>query len=266
MDVIVEAVRATAWKMEPQSLFGSFHLIYVIVGLAVCVLLAYLLRGISKRTHTILLTSLGVLLILSEIYKQLFWYHAIGYAEYPWIILPFHLCSMPLYLLPFVAWLPKGRVQQALYVFLASYCLAGGLISILVDGGLLRNYWTMTIHSLTWHLLLVFVGLYLGLSGRVGGGIKTFAKGAAAFGAFALIAFVLNIALMDLSGGACDMFFVGPGPMNVVVYRDIAVVVGRPLTTLLYLLTLTIASYLCWLLATHLPKRLPVKRQQDSSL
>jgi hypothetical protein len=256
MDVIIEALRATAWRMEPQPLFGAFHLAYIIIGLSVCILLAYLLRGISERGHKVLLTSLGVLLIISEVYKQLFWHYAIGYGEYPWFILPFHLCSMPIYILPVVAWLPKGRVQQALYAFLASYCLAGGLISVLVDGGLLRTYWTMTIHSLTWHLLLVFVGLYLGLSGWACGKTKAFAKGAAAFVVFACAAFLLNTALLDASNGACDMFFVGPGPMNVVVYRDIAAIVGRPLTTLIYLLTLTIASYLCWLLATHLPKRL----------
>ncbi|MDR1183967.1 MAG: YwaF family protein, partial [Coriobacteriales bacterium] len=255
MDVIIEALRATAWRMEPQPLFGAFHLTYTGIGLAICVLLAYLLRGMSERRHAVLLTSLGILLIISEVYKQLFWRYAIGYTEYPWIILPFHLCSMPLYILPIVAWLPKGRVREALYAFLASFCLAGGLISVLVDGGLLRDYWAMTVHSLTWHVLLVFVGLYLGLSGRLDDGIRGFARGAAVFCALALVAFLLNVALTDLSNGACDMFFVGPGPMNVAVYRDIAPVVGRPLTTLIYLLTLTIASYLCWLLATHLPKR-----------
>jgi uncharacterized membrane protein YwaF len=255
MDAIIEAIRGTAWRMEPQPLFGPFHLPYTVIGLLLCVLLAYLLRKTSERGHRVLLTSLGVLLVASEVYKQLFWHYAIGYTEYPWIILPFHLCSMPLYILPIVAWLPRGRVQQALYTFLASYCFAGGLISVVVDGGLLREYWTMTIHSLTWHLLLVFIGLYLGLSGRLDGRIRGFAKGAAVFGALALVAFLLNVALTDVSGGACDMFFVGPGPMNVAVYRDIAPVVGRPLTTLIYLLTLTLASYLCWLLATHLPKR-----------
>jgi hypothetical protein len=255
VDTIIEAIRITAWKMEPQPLFGAFHLTYVIAGLAISVFLAYRLRKITERQHTIMLVSLGILLILSEIYKQLFWYYVIGYKEYPWFNLPFHLCSMPLYLLPFVALLPKGRARQALYAFLASYCLAGGLISVLADGGLLRNYWTMTIHSLTWHLLLVFVGLYLGLSGRVNSRVGTFVKGAVVFGVLAFVAFLINLALWDVSNGTCDMFFVGPAPMNVVVYRDIAQVVGRPLTTLIYLLTLTIASCFCWLLATHLPKR-----------
>jgi hypothetical protein len=255
IEVIIEVVRSTAWKMEVQPLFGGFHLSFIIIGLIVCVLLAYLLKGISNSKHKLLLTSLGVLLILSEVYKQLFWSYAIEYVEYPWIILPFHLCSMPLYILPFVAWLPKGKLQQALYTFLASYCLAGGLFSVVLDGGLLREYWAMTIHSICWHLILVFVGLYLGVSGRSGRKNKAFAGGAVVFCVLALIAFFINAALMGVSGGSCDMFFVGPGPMNVVVYRDIAHTVGRPLTTLIYLLSLTVASYLCWLLVAHLPLR-----------
>ena len=162
-----------------------------------------------------------------------------------------------MYLCPAAAFLREGKLRPAIYDFLASFCFVGGIISLAADGGLMREYWTMTLHSLTWHLILVFLGLYLGLSKRAGaGGKRGFLRACAVFFTLAAAAFCVNAAMMDISRGTIDMFFVGPGPMNVVVYADIAKVTGRPLVTLIYLATITLAAWISYTALTYKPKRL----------
>ena len=249
---MIDFINSTAWKMTPQPLFRTFHLTYILIGLAVCFGAAYLLRWLGDLGEKIMLFGIGAGLIISEVYKQLFWYYAIGYSEYPWIRLPFHLCSMPMYLLVILPFIRSGRIKTALTDFLGTYCFAGGLVSVIVDGGLLREYWMMTIHCLNWHLVLVFIGLYLSFRGKISRGVKGFAGATVIYYLLAAAAFGLNCALWNVSNGTCDMFFVGPAPMEVAVYRDIAKVTGRPLVTLIYLVTLTVISFVFWILLARI--------------
>lgn len=247
----MELIKSTAWKMSPPPLFGAFHLSYTLIGLAVCFGVAYLSKSQSERSEKIMFFAIGLCLVISEVYKQFFWFYAIGYDEYPWIRLPFHLCSIPMYLLPILPFIKGGRVKTALYDFLGTYCFAGGFISVVADGGLLREYWTMTIHFLTWHLVLVFIGLYMSFRGKISRGFNGFAGATVVYYIFAAVAFCLNCALWNVSNGTCDMFFVGPAPMEVVIYRDIEKMTGRPIVTLIYLLTLTLVSLIFWFLLSR---------------
>ena len=253
---MIDFIEFTSWEMTPQPLFGTFHLTYMLIGFALCLGLAVLLRKLSERNEKRMFFVIGICLIASEIYKQLFWYYAIGYETYPWIRLPFHLCSIPLYLLPFLPFIKSGKIKTALYDFLGTYCFVGGLISVIIDGGLLREYWMMTVHCLNWHLVLVFIGLYLGFHGKIGRNIKNIVAATFVYYVFAAIAFCLNCALWKVSNGTCDMFFVGPAPMEVFIYRDIEKVTGRPVVTLIYLLTLTFVSFAFWFLLSRIvPKK-----------
>ena len=77
MSVFVEKLdkilEATAWKMTPPPAYGSFHLSFTFIGIAVCIFLAYKLRNLSERGHKTVLGCVGTILILTEIYKQLFY-------------------------------------------------------------------------------------------------------------------------------------------------------------------------------------------------
>ena len=262
---MIGLIKSTAWEMMPRSLFGAFHLTYVLIGFVVCLYMAILLRNTSEHSEKIMFFVIGVCLLISEIYKQLFWYYAIGYDEYPWIRLPFHLCSIPMYLLLVLPFIKNGKVKTALYDFLGTYSFVGGLISVVFDGGLLREYWTMTIHCLNWHLTLVFIGLYLSLRTKISREFKGFVGASIVYYVFAVAAFCLNCALWNVSNGTCDMFFVGPAPMEVVVFRDIAKVTGRPIITLIYLLTLTFIAFVFWFLLSILIRQKAVDRKSDGN-
>ena len=60
-------MHATAWAMEKPAPYGTFHLTYTFVGLAVAILLAWRLRNLSDRGNRIFLTLCGVILTVFEL-------------------------------------------------------------------------------------------------------------------------------------------------------------------------------------------------------
>lgn len=239
MNTIAEWIKGTAVHMEVIPPFGAVHLTIVIAGTAVALLLALALRRTSGRA---VLLAVGLVLLLSEVYKQLFWYYAVGYALYPFRIFPFHPCSMPMYFCVPAALMREGRNRQTLVDFMACYCLIGGFASLFVPEGLTYSYLPLTIHAFAWHLMLTFLGLWLGLSGQVGrkggfGGVFALYVG------LCLAAFYINVGFWNASGGTIDMFFVGPAPMTVAVYSDIAAVIGRLPVTLFFMATYSLGAY-----------------------
>jgi len=256
----VELIQKTAWPMDRQPLFGSFHITCLAIGFAAAIILAFLLRKTNERQNRRLFLVVGIALGLSEVYKQLFWYYGIGYVDYPFVIFPFHLCSMPLYVCLLLGFVRGEKIRQVLYDFLASYCFIGGLISVTVDAGLLRPYWVMTIHGMAWHFVLVFLGLYLGFSRRVGRRKGGFIRAAVLYLGLCAVAFCINLAFMEFSKGTIDMFFVGPGKMNVVVYKDIGEALGRPAVTAIYIATISLASWVAYKLLSRRSRRKPTTK------
>ena len=60
------------------------------------------------------------------------------------------------------------KAQRAMYSFMVLYNLLGGAIAFAEPSGLLHGHLFLTIHSCVWHMLLVFVGLFLCMSKRGG--------------------------------------------------------------------------------------------------
>ena len=63
---------STAWPMTPPPAYGPFHILYTLIGFALCGILAWKLRNISDKAFRRTLFSIGLVLALSEVYKQLF--------------------------------------------------------------------------------------------------------------------------------------------------------------------------------------------------
>lgn len=246
--MLAQLIKRMAAPMTPPEPFGAFHLTVMAVGLALGVLLALLLRKTTGKKGRVVLMIVGVLLLVSEVYKQLFWYYAVGYDRYPFSIFPFYICSMPMYLCIPAALLPDGKLRQAIIDFLACWCSIGGLASLFVPEGLSHPYWALTLHAFGWHLVLVFLGLWLGLSGQVGRRKGGFWRAFALYAVLNLAAFYINVAFWKTSGGTIDMFFIGPAPMSVVIYRDIAAVIGRLPVSLFFIGTFSLgAALLYWI-------------------
>ncbi len=239
----------TAWEMTPPTTFGTFHLLFLIFGLAACVLLAWLLRKTNEKQNKILLVCVGVFLMVTEVYKQLFYTFYIGKGSYQWWIFPFQLCSVPMYLCVILPFIKHEKIRHGGYTFLASYNLLGGFVSMFEQSGLSHPYITLTLHAYIWHLLLVFVGFYLIASGRAAKSLKDILPAFLIFMGLAAIAQTINIVFADKD---IKMFYISPYHSTpLVVFKDIEAACGWFVNMCLYMFALTLGAFIFILISVH---------------
>ncbi len=237
----------TAWEMEKPKSYGAFHLLWVIIGVTLCVLLAWRLRRLGTKGNKRLLIGIGVLLTVCEVYKQLFYYYYLGGGSYQWWIFPFQMCSVPMYLCILAPLLRPGKVQSSMYHFMMIYNLMGGFMALVEPSGLLHEYWTLTLHAFLWHTILIFVGLYLGFSDRTSAQWSDFRLSTWTLLALCLIAFCINLLFWDVSGHDINMFFVGPKNSSLLVFSTIAEKYGWYTSTVLYIPSMCLGGLLVFL-------------------
>ncbi len=240
-------IGATAWEMETPKAYSLFHILFVLIGFSLCTLFAWKLRKANETCNRIILLSVGIFLLISEIYKQLFYCFYLSDNSYVWWIFPFQLCSIPMYLCLLAPLLKPGMVQKGMYSFMMAYNLLGGAIAFAEPSGLFHPYWTLTCHALIWHMLIVFVGLYLIFSGRGGRTISDYWSATKTFLVLCVIAFVVNLVFRDVSDGTINMFFIGPSNSSLIVFKQIAEHFGWYVSTALYIPSVCFGAYLCFL-------------------
>lgn len=241
LDTFFEAV---AVRMTPPPAYGLFHISFTLIGFAVCTLLAWKLRRVSEKSAKWILFSTGLFLILTEIFKQFFCFYAIADNEYHWGEFPFQLCSIPMYLCVIAPWLKPGKLQRAMYSFMVLFNLLGGAIAFTEPSGLLHSYVFLTCHSLTWHMLLVFIGLFLCFSKRGGTEKEDFLPAACIFVTLCGIAFILNVIVQNVFNYDMNMFFVGPGNSPIIVFKQFSEWFGWYINTLIYIPVVCLGAYI----------------------
>jgi len=234
----------TAWPMIPWKAYGIEHLSFTIVGFLVSILLAWRLRKMSQKRLDHALFIVGILLMLSELYKQLFYYFVIGHGSYQWWIFPFQLCSVPIYLCLAIPFVTNEKVKGGMYAFMVSYNLMGGFVAFLEPSGLIHEYWTLTLHAFFWHMTLVFIGMMIAFNRNSGIDRIPFKECFGVFVGLCIIAFILNLAMKNVSNGAVNMFYVGPSDSPIIVFKDICKKFGWYVNTPLYMGALTGGAYL----------------------
>lgn len=244
----------TAWTMTPPKPYSFFHIALSLTGIAFAVCLAACLnrRGgsISRR-----LFFAGLILAVSELYKQLFLTLAAHPGVYDWWYFPFQLCSVPMYLCLLLPFLPESK-RGALYAFLQDFSLLGGFLALAEPSGLMHPYVTLTLHGFFWHFGLIFIGCSVFLSGKTERGAAGFLPGLPVFLACCLAALLINWAAGPDTNIA--MFYISPyRPSQQVVFHQIALRAGIFWGNVLY-----VAAAAAGALLIHLGLgKLPVRRR-----
>ena len=260
LDAFFESV---AWPMERIPAYGPFHILYTLIGFALCAFLAWKLRKVSDKTAGGILFSLGLLLALSEVFKQFFYFFVMMPNRYSWHDFPFQLCSVPMYMCLIVPWLKPGKLQRGMFSFMVLYNLLGGAISFTEPSGLLHEHWFLTIHALVWHMLLVFIGLFLCFSKRGGNRISDYKGATWTFIALCAIAFAMNCFVQFVLGESMNMFFVGPGNSPLAVFSLFSEWFGWYVNTAIYIFAVCLGAYIVFLLIYYLQnKKLPFRQKE----
>lgn len=260
LDAFFESV---AIPMERIPSYGLFHILYTLLGFALCAFLAWKLRKVGDKTANRILFLVGLVLAASEVFKQLFYYFALLDNRYSWGDFPFQLCSVPIYLCLIAPWLKPGKIKRGMFSFMALFNLLGGAISFAEPSGLLLDDHFLTIHALLWHMMLVFIGLFLCMSGRGGNRIGDYKGAAWTFIGLSAVAFGLNCFVQFGLGEQMNMFFVGPGDSPIVVFKQFSQWFGWYVNTPIYIFAMCLGAYLVFLLIYYLQnKTFPTRKSK----
>jgi len=237
----------TAWQMPILEPYKTGHILIMITGFSLCAFFLYKCRNYDEKKTGKLMFVIGVLLTLSEVYKELF-LATVWQTGYSWGDFPLQLCSMPMYFGIAYPYL-RGKAKDIVTTFLATFNLIGGFAAVFEPSSSFYSYVTMTCHSVIWHYVLVFMGLKLWFSTIK---IDNFKGAEILYLVLGAIAYFLNWLLMGLSQGTMNLFFVGPGVAPIIFFDNISVKYGPVAESLLFLAVSSGAAFAIYIVGRHL--------------
>lgn len=229
----------TAWAMEKPASYGVFHLLATAILLTGAIAAAWALRKADDRRNRIILGTVGFFLLLTEVYKIAFHMVVDPYGWGFWGTYPFQLCSVPMYLSIFCAFCRSQKLNAWLYEFMFAVNMFGGIMAFIEPSGINHPYWTLTLHAYVWHMLLIFLGLYLYFSKRACLDKKSYRKAALTYLASCAVAQTMNVIFAE----KINCFYISPYVQSpLAVFKDIYAACGWVVNMVLLILAMTLAS------------------------
>lgn len=169
------------------SHFDGFHLSWLAAG-AIAILISCLVyRKLDAKKRSIFRKTIAVLLIADELFKLIpMFFMGTFMVKY----LPFHLCSVNLFVIAWHAWKPNKTMDNFLY----TVCIPGALAAMLFCTWTelpVRNY--IVIHSFTVHILLILYPVVLTSAGEIKPELREVPKSLLLLMGLACVALVLNL-------------------------------------------------------------------------
>ena len=222
-----EFIIKTAWMMVPPQPYSAFHICITAAGFLIAVLAAYVLSRKMERTFFI----------------RLFLYYVVNQEKYDWWYFPFQLCSLPMYFCLLLPLVKNRKLQLIILTFMQDFNLLGGIMALAEPSGLLHPYWFLTMHGLLWHILLIFIGLFIGFSHESDSSFTGYVRTLPLFLLCCGIATLINVTARPL--GQADMFYISPYyPNNQAVFYTISQKIGVLPGNIIYLLSICIGGLL----------------------
>ena len=258
-----------AWRMEVPAMFGTFHIAAVLIAVIIAAAGASCAKRLSISGRIRFLAVCGWVLVIMEVYKQLFLYFIVNGGTYDWWYFPFQLCSVPMYLCILLPLLSRGAADvkssaaSPVLTFLAVYTFTGAAAALIIPEDYLRSYAVLTLHGFIWHGILLMISLTILLSRMADLTRRGFARATALFLVMCAAAVCINIAVEPLMAAFyaegliphsyAAMFYLNPYHLSPQPLVDtIQKSAGIPLGLALYVISIIAVSGLLTLLFRRL--------------
>lgn len=261
--------------MTTPTWFGWFHILWLCIMIAECVVIYIFRKKISRKTINIILLTVGIALIIFELYKQIvFSFNYNGGNgnstwSYQWYAFPFQFCSTPMYLMVIAGILRKGKVYNCITSYLATFAAFAGLCVMIYTGGVFTSMIGINIQTMFWHSSMFTIGFLLLATRSVEFNFKTILRASYVFFVMIGLALIMNIIWHYCGTDATfNMFFISPYyPCTLVILDKIYQTVPYIIFLLIYLIGFILAASIIFgvaLLLDKLEKRLAKnKTSQD---
>lgn len=204
-----------AWEISKPALYGPLHLLLGGFVILLAVIAARIGTRLSYDKRICLLSIIGWLLLVSEVFKQLFLYYIINDGHFSYWFIPFQLCSVPMYLCILLP-LSKGSIRESILTFMATYTFISAIATFIYPEDILRPYLILTLHGFDWHGVLLLISLLIVMTGMADFSFKGFMRATYLFAGLCTVASVINIATEPAAAAAgyirgyANMFYISP--------------------------------------------------------
>jgi hypothetical protein len=240
--------------------YGLFHLAFLVLFIALTVFLCVKYRDASEKVYKRILTIVWVIIVAMELYKQVINLFEVKNGAisvyYKWNAFPFQFCSMPLYVLPLIAFAKEGKFRSSVESFTATFVLFAGLAVMFYPSGIFDKGKPFGIYlqSIIHHGLQMAVSAYVLVKNRAKcKSFKWFLGGVIPFAVALLMAMLFNYAFMELSterNYILNCFYISPvWGCNLPVLGIIFKVAPYPVFLISYVLGFTLLAFLIFIIA-----------------
>lgn len=197
-------------------------------------------NGHRKPAYSNVYAFCGILMLISEIWKQWTLTFVLNRGSYCWWYFPFQLCSIPMYVSLCIGIISSSRIKaripylrthgdticSLLMAFLMDFGMLGGIFAFFDTSGMHYGYLPLTIHSFVWHILLILIGCLSGLSRKSDHSLKGYLFSALLYLVCCGTATVFNLVFYRF--GIINMFYISPHfRMSQKVFCHIADMLGN---------------------------------------
>ena len=243
-------------SMPTPQPYGWFHILFFVLSFVAAMILCRFPKKQNENHVWRVVWITAVIVAIWEVYKQInfsFSYENGISFDYQWYAFPFQFCSTPMYVGLLVGLVPKGKVQDSLRAYLATYALFAGLSVMVYPNDVFIPTIGINLQTMICHGSMITIGIYLFYSGSVEMKHKTILKAIPVFAINVALAAIMNeIAYRSglLQRETFNMFFISPYcDPSLPVYSLVQGAVPFPLCLIVYILGFTLAAYLMLLIA-----------------
>lgn len=216
MNFFEKIVHAFSADMPKPSMYGWFHIMFLVLTIGLTVFLCLKCRDCKAKTFKWIVASAWIVMLVLEIYKQIdFSFHFVeelggGYWDYQWYAFPYQLCSTPLYVLPLVAFCKQGKFRDSCMAYISTFALFGGLVTMIFPATVFVETIGINIQTMTHHGLQIVLGIFILVHERKRLDFKFFLRAIYVFGVAMAIAMVLNLSVHAGITEEFNMFYISP--------------------------------------------------------
>lgn len=269
MELLKTIIEVLDAHMTVPTPFGWFHLMWIAIMFVGMFLLCFThKKGDDKRVRKVVFI-MAILVTVLEIYKQINFSFTINedkiVFDYQWYAFPFQFCSMPIYVGLLTGIFKKGKIHDALFAFLATYSIFGGMTVMVYPPQVFVGAIGINIQTMFCHASMIVVGIYLLYTNYVKVEHKTILKAFPVFVVSIALAMLMNeIAKWTglLEREEFNMFYISPHCEGTLpVYSILQGILPYPVCLVIYFVCFTLIAYLILLAAIGI-KKLAAKKEK----
>ena len=253
-----EFLHALQAEMEPPGLISWYHLVVILLTTALTILISVLFKDAKEKTYKRILLIFWIFVLFTGTIRQIiksFHYGDPSYWEYCYEDFPVALCSMIYYFIPIILFVNKEKHPKIVDTAIGYMCLislAAGLLVCIYTSMAAGKRVFVNFQTFSHHGIQVVLGVYIFVWNRKSITIKTFYRTIIAFLITVAIAIVINLLFYP---HYTNMFYINPLfitelPIGNVIQEK----AGYAVFLLVYILTVSLTTYLTYLVETSIYK------------